>query len=155
MMIGTLAYQVITTLIQTLVVFGIAYAAGGRYPGGTTGILLTLVAASLLCVIFAAMSNAVALLARTQEALIGISQFLSLPLAFVSSAVMAIALAPDWLQTVARYNPVDWAVVVSRQALSADPDWGAVLPRLGALALLAIGMAWLATRAFRTYQRST
>ena len=155
MMIGTLAYQVITTLIQTLVVFGIAYAAGGRYPGGTTGILLTLVAASLLCVIFAAMSNAVALLARTQEALIGISQFLSLPLAFVSSAVMAIALAPDWLQTVARYNPVDWAVVVSRQALSADPDWGAVLPRLGALALLAVGMAWLATRAFRTYQRST
>ena len=155
MMIGTLAYQVITTLIQTLVVFGIAYAAGARYPGGTTGILLTLVAASLLCVIFAAMSNAVALLARTQEALIGISQFLSLPLAFVSSAVMAIALAPDWLQTVARYNPVDWAVVVSRQALSADPDWGAVLPRLGALALLAVGMAWLATRAFRTYQRST
>ena len=65
MMIGTLAYQVITTLIQTLIVFGIAYAAGARFPGGTTGILLTLVAASLLCVIFAAMSNAVALLART------------------------------------------------------------------------------------------
>jgi len=85
MMIGTLAYQVITTLIQTLIVFGIAYAAGARYPGSTTGILLTLVAASLLCVIFAAMSNAVALLARTQEALIGISQFLSLPLAFLSS----------------------------------------------------------------------
>jgi ABC-2 type transport system permease protein len=46
-------------------------------------------------------------------------------------------------------------VVVSRQALSAGPDWSAVLPRLGALALLAVGMAWLATRAFRTYQRST
>jgi ABC-2 type transport system permease protein len=133
MMIGTLAYQVITTLIQTLVVFGIAYAVGARFPGDLTGILLTLVAAALLCVI---------------------SQFLSLPLAFVSSAVMAVALAPDWLQTVARYNPVDWAVVVSRQALSADPDWGAALPRLGYLALLAIGMAWLATRAFRAYQRS-
>ena len=58
-------------------------------------------------------------------------------------------------QTVGKRNPVDWAAVVSRQTLSADPDWGAVLPRLGALALLAIGMAWLATRAFRTYQRST
>ena len=48
MMIGTLAYQVITTLIQTLIVFGIAYAAGARFPGSTTGILLTLVAAALL-----------------------------------------------------------------------------------------------------------
>jgi ABC-2 type transport system permease protein len=154
-MIGTLAYQVITTLIQTLVVFGIAYAVGARFPGGITGILVTLIAAALLCVVFAALSNAVALLARTQEALIGISQFLSLPLAFVSSAVMAVALAPDWLQAVARYNPVDWAVRASREALSADPDWGAALPRLGYLALLAVGMAWLATRAFRTYQRST
>ena len=154
MMIGTLAYQVLTTLIQTLVVFGIACAFGARFPGGLTGIVITLVAAALLCVVFAALSNAVALLARTQEALIGISQFLSLPLAFISSAVMAVALAPDWLQTVARYNPVDWAVVASREALSADPDWGAALPRLGFLAALAVGMAWLATRAFRAYQHS-
>jgi ABC-2 type transport system permease protein len=64
-------------------------------------------------------------------------------------------LAPDWIQNIARYNPVDWAVVVSRQALAAEPDWGAALPRLGCLALLAVGMAWLATRAFRAYQRST
>lgn len=155
MMIGTLAYQVLTTVIQTLVVFGIAYATGTRFPGGASGIALTVVAATLLCVVFAAMSNAVALLARQQEALIGVSQFLSLPLAFVSSAVMAIALAPGWIQQIARYNPVDWAVVVSRQALAAGHDWGAALPRLGYLALLAIGMAWLATRAFRAYQRSS
>ena len=55
----------------------------------------------------------------------------------------------------ARYNPMDWAVVVSRQALSASPDWGAVWPRLGALAGLALVMAWLATRAFAAYQRSS
>ena len=30
---------------------------------------------------------------------------------------------PDWIQTVARYNPLDWAVLVSREALSATPDW--------------------------------
>ena len=153
MMIGTLAYQVITTLIQTL------WCSGSpMWPAPDTRAAVRN-PAHLGCGRAAVRDlrgdvNAVALLARTQEALIGISQFLSLPLAFVSSAVMAIALAPDWLQTVARYNPVDWAVVVSRQALSADPDWGGVLPRLGCLALLAIGMAWLATRAFRTYQRS-
>ena len=154
MMVGTLAYQAITTVVQTLITFGIAYATGARFPGGSGGVALTLLAAALLSVVFAAMSNAVALLVRQQEALIGISQFISLPLSFLSSAFMVIALAPDWVQQIARYNPMEWAVVISRQALSADPDWGAVLPRLGWLAVVAIVMAWLATRAFRSYQRS-
>ncbi len=153
-MVGTLAYQSITTVIQTLIVFGIAYATGARFPGAAVGIPLTLLAAVLLTVVFAALSNAVALLVRQQEALIGISQFIALPITFLCSAIMDVALAPAWVRHVARYNPVDWAVVVSRQALSADPDWGAVLPRLGLLAALAVVMAWLATRAFRAYQRS-
>jgi ABC-2 type transport system permease protein len=154
MMIGTLAYQGTTTVLQTLVVFGVAYAAGARFPGATTGILITVVAAALISVIIASLSNALALLVRQQEALIGISQFVVLPLQFLSSALFDTKLSPDWVQQVARYNPVDWAVVASRQALSAGTEWGAVLPRLGFLALLAGVMAWLATRAFGTYQRS-
>jgi ABC-2 type transport system permease protein len=55
---------------------------------------------------------------------------------------------------VARYNPVDWASTAARDALSAGTSWGAVLPRLGGLLALAVLMAWLATRAFRSYQRS-
>jgi ABC-2 type transport system permease protein len=55
---------------------------------------------------------------------------------------------------VARYNPVDWAVVAGREALSAGTDWSVVWSRLGLLAVLATVMAWLATRAFGSYQRS-
>ena len=36
MMIGTLAYQALTTVIQTLIVFGIAFVAGARFPGGVS-----------------------------------------------------------------------------------------------------------------------
>jgi ABC-2 type transport system permease protein len=43
--------------------------------------------------------------------------------------------------------------VVSRQALSGSPDWGAAGPRLAALAGLAALMAWVATRAFDVYQK--
>ncbi|MGI8882426.1 MAG: ABC transporter permease [Jatrophihabitans sp.] len=153
-MIGTLAYQALTTLIQTLVVFLIAFACGARYDNLTVGVLMTLLGAALLSVVFASLSNAVALLVRDQQALIGISQFLSLPLPFLSSALINTRLSPGWVRHVARYNPVDWVVVISRQTLSADTAWGAVLPRLGALAALALVMGWLATRAFRTYQRS-
>jgi ABC-2 type transport system permease protein len=151
---GTLIYQSLVSVVQTLVVFGIALTAGVRFDGGVLGVLLTVAAAVLLTVVFAALSNAVALLVRQQEALIGISQFLSLPLTFLSSAIMDPDLAPGWIQTAARFNPMDWAVVVGREALSANPDWAAVWPRAVALAALATVMGWLATRAFGVYQRS-
>jgi ABC-2 type transport system permease protein len=154
MMIGTLAYQALTTVLQTLVIVAIALLAGARFPGGPVGVAVTLLAASLISVIVASLSNALALLLRQQEALIGISQFIVLPLQFLSSAIMDTRLSPDWVQSVARYNPVDWAVVSAREALSARPDWGAVWPRLTLLVALAMTMAWLATRAFRVYQRS-
>jgi len=154
LMIGSLAYQALTTVIQTLIVFGIAVVAGARFPGGASGVAITSVTAVLIAMVIASLSNAIALLVRQQEALIGISQFIVLPLQFLSGAIMATALAPGWVQHVARYNPVDWAVVASRSALSADPQWGAILPRLAWLALLAGVMAWLATRAFSSYQHS-
>jgi ABC-2 type transport system permease protein len=154
MMAASLVYQSITTAIQTLIVFGIAWVAGARWDGGLVGVGVTIVCAVLIAMIIAAFSNAIALLVRQQEALIGISQFIVLPLQFLSSAVMDVELAPEWVRHVARYNPVDWAVTASREALSQHTAWGAVLPRIGWLALLALVMGWLATRAFRTYQRS-
>jgi ABC-2 type transport system permease protein len=154
MMVATLAYQSIVTIIQSLAVFAIAYACGARFDGGAAGIVMTLLAASLLTVVFAALSNAVALLVRQQDALIGISQFISLPLPFLSSALIDTQLSPEWVRQVAKYNPVDWAVVISRQALSGSPGVGVVAPLLAALAALAVVMAWVATRAFSVYQRS-
>jgi ABC-2 type transport system permease protein len=152
MMNGTLAYQSLVCTVQTLIVFGVAYLMGGRFSG--SGIVLTPVAAILLTLIFAALSNAVALLVRQQEALIGISQFTALPLTFLSSAVMDLGLAPHWILVTARNNPLDGGVVVSRETLAGAPDWAAVWPRLGALVAVAALMGWLATRAFGAYQRS-
>jgi len=77
-----------------------------------------------------------------------------LPLAFLSSVMMAPAAMPSWVQHVARYNPVDWAAVASREALGSTVDWGGVLGRVGLLAALALLMAVLATRAYKVYQRS-
>jgi ABC-2 type transport system permease protein len=154
MMIGTLAYQSLTCIVQTVIVFLIAFTAGARYDNWAPGLTFTVVASVLLTVIFAAMSNAVALLVRQQEALIGISQLLSLPLSFLSSAIMSISLAPGWVGQAAKYNPVHWAVEASRQSLSADPDWSLVWSRMSWLAAAAMVMAWVATRAFGSYQKS-
>lgn len=151
---GALAHQVLTTVIQSLIVLVVGLAMGARFDGGIIGVLIVLVAAMLVAIVFAAMSNALALLLRQHEALIGINQFLGFPLVFLSSAMMAPALMPSWVSTVAKANPVEWATVASREALQAGSDWGVIGWQLGWLLGLAIVMSWLATRAFRSYQRS-
>jgi ABC-2 type transport system permease protein len=151
---GSLAYQAVTSIIQSAIVIVVALVSGARFDGGLAGILVLVCCAVLLGLTFAALSDAVALLVRQQEALIGVSQFLTMPLTFLSSVLMASALMPGWVGDVARFNPVDWAAVAGREALSADPDWGLVGRDVGLLCVLMLVMAWLATRAFRTYQRS-
>jgi ABC-2 type transport system permease protein len=154
MMVATLVYQALLTLVQSLIVLGVAWLGGARFDGGIGGILILLLAAMLLTAGFSALSNAAALLARNQNVLIGISQLITIPLMFLSSALMDTSLSADWVAEVARFNPFEWAVVAGREALGASPDWASVWGHLGLLAVFAAVLAWVATRAFRAYQRS-
>ena len=154
MMASSTVNQAVSTVIQSLVIVAIGILAGARYDGGVPGVLVMLLAAILLAGSFSALSNGMALIVRTRESLIGFSTMLTLPLSFLSSAIMDKETAPEWIQTIAKYNPVDWAVVASRQALSANPDWSAVWIRLAGLAVVAVVTGWIATRAFRSYQKS-
>jgi ABC-2 type transport system permease protein len=154
LMAGQLLSNATTTVIQTILVFAIGMAAGARYDGNALGYLVTIVASMLVGTAFGSLSNAVALLTRQQEALIGIFQFVSLPLTFLSSIMMNPELAPHWVGVAARFNPVDWATVAARQSLAANPDWTSVGRHLAYLLAFTLIVAYLSTRAFRTYQRS-
>jgi ABC-2 type transport system permease protein len=61
---------------------------------------------------------------------------------------------PGWIRHIADFNPLDWAMVAGRSAMSGQPDWGGVLTRGGALLALAVAAVWLSIRTFRSYQRS-
>jgi len=154
MIVSTLVYQSILAVVQSLIVVGIAFWAGARFDGGLGGMLLLLLGVVLLTAVFCSFSNAVALLARDQTALIGISQLITLPLMFLSSAIMNTKLSPEWVRNVAAYNPFEWAVIVGREALSAAPDWPSLWSHVALLTALAVIMAALATTAFRAYQRT-
>jgi ABC-2 type transport system permease protein len=110
--------------------------------------------AGLLGAVFASLSNGVAVLSRQRETLIGVVTMVTLPLTFLSSALMQQSLLPDWLQWVAKFNPVNWAVEAGRSAVGSTPDWGLIASRTGLLALLLLAAAAFATRAFTSYQRS-
>jgi ABC-2 type transport system permease protein len=155
LMISSMIYQALLTIMQTLIVLAVAWLMGVRFPAGPAGVPVLVLAAVLLTFVFAAFSNAIALLARQQNALIGISQLISFPLMFLSAAIMDTALAPAWVRDAARFNPFEWAVVAGRGALQGSPDWPSVGAHLGLLVGLAVAMTWLATLAFRSYQRSS
>jgi ABC-2 type transport system permease protein len=154
LMAGQLISNGTTTILQTILVFAIGFAAGARYDGGVAGYLVTIAVSMLVGTAFGSLSNAVALLTRQQEALIAISQFISLPLTFMSSIMLDPKLAPHWVQVAARFNPVDWAAIAARQSLAANPDWSSVARHSTYLLAFTLIVAYFSTRAFRTYQRS-
>jgi ABC-2 type transport system permease protein len=149
---GELVYSAGLTALQSLIILGLGWLSGAVFAS-FLGVVLCVVAALLLGTAFASLSNALALVLRTQQSVIA-SSFLVLPLAFLSATFMPLQLLPGWLRTVATYNPVNWAVLVSRQALGQHPNWGYLELHLGLLAVLAVLCGWLSTRAFRAYQRS-
>ncbi|TXK17159.1 ABC transporter permease [Homoserinibacter sp. GY 40078] len=156
---GQLLQQLVINVLQSAVVLGIGALAGASYPGGVGGILLALVAASLLATVFCCASSAVALITRNQVALIGLSQLIVLPATFLSTTMMPATLLPEWVQAVARWNPMTWAVELGRAGLDGtlfddSADAGRLLLEGAGLVLLAaLAFAWT-VRSIRAYQRS-
>ena len=151
---GRLLQLAVVIVIQTAILVVLGGLLGAAFPGGLAGIVAMAGAAILLGCAVGALSSGLALVVRQEESIIGASQFVILPMTFLSSLFMAQLLLPDWMQTVAGFNPANWAADAARGALDAAPDWSFVLLRVGWLLALTLACAWLASRAFRSYQRS-
>ncbi|MEV6027294.1 ABC transporter permease [Streptomyces sp. NPDC052036] len=154
LMNGNVVNNGLITALQSVVIVLLGLLGGADYPGGIGGVAVLVVASVLLGTVFGALSNALGMLVRERESIIGINTFLLLPLTFLSSAFMAPSQMPSWIRHVADFNPLDWAMVAGRSAMSAHPDWGDALGRGGALLGLAIAAVWLSIGTFRSYQRS-
>jgi ABC-2 type transport system permease protein len=151
---GRLVQAALQIVIQTVIIVGLAIATGAEFSNGVGGVVVLMGIAILLGGSFGALSNGLALLARREETLIALMQFLMLPLSFVSVTFMQKDLMPDWMQTASGFNPVNWAVEAGREALTASPDWGLIGSRAAFLAAFLAATLFVAVRAFRAYQRS-
>jgi ABC-2 type transport system permease protein len=151
---GRLIVQTLSTVIQAVIILLLAAVSGAHFQHVVLGTLVLMVAANLLATAIGSLSYALALVARREESIIAVSNFVLLPLQFLSTGFMAAALIPGWIRNAAAYNPVNWTLAAGRAALLASPDWGSVFAHVGYLALLVAGCGVLSTRAFRSYQRS-
>ena len=151
---GRLAQQGVVTIVQSVIIIVLAWIVGAHFPGGIIGVLVLILSAMVLGGSISSLSIALALLLRKEESVIAASNLILLPLTFLSSAFMQENLIPHWIRIAAGFNPVDWAVNTGRQAITAavDPAYISIHGLL--LVLFMIICGWLATRAFRSYQRS-
>jgi ABC-2 type transport system permease protein len=138
-------------------IFGLFQKDKVHYPYGVPGLAGALGIALLFGVALAGFNVYVALKTRNTETAFLIANFLTLPLLFTSSAQLPITLLPDWLQKVARVNPVTYAVDSMRvlfNGAQAVPDSNPQSLILRAVViLLALGAVTL-TLAVRTFRRS-
>ena len=144
----------LTSAVQALVILVIALALGVHVNEGAVGWLVVLLAAMVVTMPFAAMSQGIALLTRREATMIAVANFIGLPLLFLSSTLLATSQMPHWMQVTTRFNPLNWGVIAAREAVLPGTDWAEIGVHMGYLVALTIVMTAFATWTFRAYQRT-
>jgi ABC-2 type transport system permease protein len=140
--------------IQSLLVVGVALALGAR-PGSFLIALFGIALVGFLVgLVFSALSNMIALYTRQMPAIMGIVNLLTLPLTFTSSMLMSPPGMPVWMRSIAKFNPINWAVELARQFFSGHVDTVTAARSIGLLLGLAGLLSFAAVQAARRYQKT-
>ncbi len=103
--------SVIRGMFQVLLIFSIAFAFGLKV-GDAFGILDFFGMVAVLFLLSLGLSSmflAVTMQIRSHETVIAVANLLNLPLMFASNALFPIKQMPQWLQTIANFNPISYA----------------------------------------------
>ena len=150
---GRLAAVAITIVVQTRDHPRARADRRRRVPERLAGVAALTGVAILLGAAFGAISNGIALLARREETVIALMQFLMLPLSFLSATFMQKDLMPDWMQTASGSTR---STGPSRRGARRSPRrrLGPDRRARGSAGGVPAASMFFAARAFRSYQRS-
>lgn len=148
-MLGRMGGDVVRVVAQVIIIVLIVLLMGVGFTTGFAGFVTAIAIVALMVIGFAGLSNIVALRIRDHQLFIMVVNFFTLPLIFLSSAMMPMAMLPPWLQTVAKCNPVTYAADGIRTLMNTGFD-GVVLGKaflvLGGVALVMMGIATILFR---------
>ena len=139
------------TSLQVLVILGVAYLFGVRPVTGFGGIVVIVLVGLLFGVGLTAISMALAFSVKSHGDFFSMLGFLSLPMIFLSTALVPMSAMPGWMAALAQLNPMTWAIDAVRPLIL--NGWAAAAKPL---IIVVIAMAafdalclWGASRAFR------
>ena len=122
------------TSLQILVILGVAALFGVRPATGLGGIAVILFIGVLFGVGLTAISMAMAFSVKSHGDFFSVLGFLSLPMIFLSSALVPLAAMPGWMRTLALFNPMTWAIDAIRPLILSG--WSAALPQVGMVVVI-------------------
>jgi ABC-2 type transport system permease protein len=142
-----------TAAMQALIILLVSLVLGAT-NGGPVGWIVILLASALVAAGFSGISNGLALLTRQEATMIALSNFISLPLLFFSSILIARNLMPSWMETLSTANPVEWSVRAGRGGALPGTSAGETVLYLVLLAGFCVATSGFATLCFRSYRRT-
>ncbi len=144
--LGKLLAGAIVTSLQAVVTLAFAPLVGVSFTPASLAALLGLILLASLGVVGLALCIAARM--RTLEGFGNVSNFVALPLFFLSGSMYPLEHVPEWLVPAVAANPITYAVDAMRQvAVGTDGHSLALdLGILGAFALLTAGLATLLFR---------
>src|SRR2546421_390690 len=148
-LIGKMLSDGTRMVLQGTLVIVVSLAMGASIKTGFVGALVMLFLAACFGIVWAALSNVVALRTKNSEITMMIGILLTFPLLFLSTAMMPAGLLPPWLESVGKFNPVTYVINTARDFMNFGYSWMELGKAFGVIALVGAFTLTGATRAFR------
>lgn len=147
MIAGPVLRDLVANFVQGLFFVLIALPFGFRASVGGMAILFVLLC--LLLITTSSLAHALGLIVKSEEKLAPIVQGINLPILLLSGMLLPMAMAPNWLQILAHFNPVYYVVEAGRKLAFGEIQTAMVgYAFLIMVPLTALTLAW-ATKVFR------
>jgi len=140
---GITSLQILVMLLVAFLLFGVKVASG--FPG----IVLTILIGLLFGMGLIALSLSLAFSVKSHGSFFSLLGFLSLPLIFLSSALVPREIMPSWMSFLAQFNPMTYAIDVVRGLILGGWMWGQLAQVILVLLLFDVVCFVIAGRAFR------
>lgn len=130
-------FVMMITGLQILVILAVAFLFGVSPVTGIPGIAVILILGMLFGVGLTAISLAMAFSVKSHGDFFSALGFLSLPIIFLSSALVPLDAMPGWMSVMAMVNPMTWVINAVRPLIIAG--WAEALPHVAvALGILIV-----------------
>ncbi|MGD0248331.1 MAG: ABC transporter permease [Candidatus Limnocylindrales bacterium] len=146
MLLGRSLRDVVFLLCQAMLLVLLATPFGLSVNAG--GLIVALALLALVGLVMSPLSYSLALVLGSEDALAPTVNAIALPLLLLSGVMLPMTLAPDWLQTLAKVNPLYHAVVATRDLFNANLGDPEVVIGVAMMAALAMLMVAIGARSF-------
>ena len=146
MLVGRSLRDIVLLEAQGIILVVLAIPFGLQINLG--GVLVAFGLLALIGLMMSPISYVLALILKSEDSLAPVVNGMAIPLLLLSGVMLPMSLGPDWLQTIAKFNPLYHAVAAIRALFNASFGDGEIVFGVAMLIVLAIVTITFGARTF-------